>query len=1455
MTIREKSIGELTGQMKEVSRTIGESIAAPTVSPETFASLSADQLQRLFSRRFEIYRKILLERSTVGDTSVGLSDRELASMREYLRMLNAIDQYIADNPTGVEGEPRLEPFQVDVIRAIQRFIEEGNTRGYLTMAGGTGKTVVYTKLLDVMRPRKTLILSPSQPSIGQIKDKMQVFAEGLDVGQIYQHAKEYGHDITVTTPNSYLLDIAADPEYARQFDCVIFDEAHRYLAPRMRAGIAALREDALMLGFTQTEKYSDEKKVANYLPIRIGNIDISEAVALRAISAFQTIFIKTKVDVSDVTITPDGGLNDREMQELAEQVGLDITMVDTYKEFTPDKRAMAFFNRKTECIEAAALYNNEGVRAAAIYSGMSQTETNAILKAHRAGEIKVVVCMKKLAESYDDPGIEVVLCHRPTLSPVLESQRCTRATRIPSWERDILKHHFSDEQKLPPKVALIIEAIFQSRDPRKVQVTFPSIAGGSFLYPKNSPESTKPRIYLPPVPEQVYTIHGLQVIADHRMVYEMTEKMEKEKYGDPESGWLPLEAILQNPYFEGITSFLITSNVYRLELKHPEWVKLFVNREKNKLLKHFSPDLIAALKNEFPLFPEGWKSEDDEVLKTYRLGRERLKRTASAVSRTLRIPYQDLICSRGKRVAISPQFESLLPDLYTPIPAGANTISQLTQESGGRVSEAAIRDVVEPYRASHQDWFIKQMTKLEKESPYTLRYRPDKSFKGHEYLTRELCDIVREHFDFGEERVRKGRPRPGWRMRTSLESQYGPLPPRVEQVVQNNPDTAELRNFNKTVDRSYHPKIIAEWAKEAERLAKKHAEELRKRYRPAPHGWISLYDFWKETKFETPEILQVKLNRMEDHLTHTAYPLVYFLDASGIPNLHMSPTQVQLARIEFGLINRFSRQTVQPSNWREESRFEDEYGYDSENIDFLAKGTLALANKDTPEEKRTAMERSRNMAPDTDRILWHRALARITKESLSPAKKTLLERCVNPRPEGSRSIFELARELGLYALVYPDDYTKEEEKALFLARDANGIPNQHFPASIVADIKKRFTTRDVTPWGLEGISSTHTERRVTHDERERRYPLPPHGAMTADQLARMLRVNKNNAEYIAYTILNSGIGSRDTYQEEGADKPEQYYSKDICDIARSENPLIPREWIKDNAVINKYGYGADLYDVMDHLARVRKDLCIKHGTKYGLSPEGEMLLQRLIDRIPPGAEKIKHVAMHLNRTLEDVAALAAKYRAGDPDLFFYQRRPAGIQEYAIARLIALMKKWFDSGADKSGKPFSKHTLSDKEKAELKEIMFGPPYDAPREHRFPYGWRDRDSLMREYGKMGEHTQRYVAQHSMSVKILPHPKSKKAVYCYGPDVIYEWEQEAVEKSKSVTAFKDAPSNHLSLFELARNLGRDEITIDELTDSERDLLFTYKDKRGLPVDHLPTWTADKIRERLGVRIVDTI
>lgn len=78
------------------------------------------------------------------------------------------------------------------------------------------------------------------------------------------------------------------------------------------------------------------------------------------------------------------------------------------------------------------------IRAKAVYSkGMEETERDSIINEFKAGTLRVVVNNNILTTGFDHPGLDLIVCLRPTLSSVLWVQMLGRGTRpdfVSGWD-------------------------------------------------------------------------------------------------------------------------------------------------------------------------------------------------------------------------------------------------------------------------------------------------------------------------------------------------------------------------------------------------------------------------------------------------------------------------------------------------------------------------------------------------------------------------------------------------------------------------------------------------------------------------------------------------------------------------------------------------------------------------------------------------------------------------------------------------------------------------------------------------------------------------------------------------------------------------------------------------------------------------------------------------------------
>ena len=307
---------ELEHQLHKVQKIVGKetehALLPGSLHAEHILDMPIDQIEYLFARRYEIYRK-LIEKQDSGHFSnkSEMSGGELERMRKWLSALNSLDQYIQNHKDG--SEQVLRERQVTVFEDLRDFLEQGGTEGYVKLPTGVGKTVLFTELIEALN-LKTLVVVPTKLLVKQTTEAVEEFASDLEVGKIYSSAKEYGHQVTITTYDSLTSQLATGKIKPEDFDCVVLDEVHVSLSNKRVEAVKSFKE-AVKIGFTATPEYSPNKKVGNLLGHEIHRMDIKEAVEEGLLSPFSALIAKTEVDLSKVKIKENTGEYDERARE------------------------------------------------------------------------------------------------------------------------------------------------------------------------------------------------------------------------------------------------------------------------------------------------------------------------------------------------------------------------------------------------------------------------------------------------------------------------------------------------------------------------------------------------------------------------------------------------------------------------------------------------------------------------------------------------------------------------------------------------------------------------------------------------------------------------------------------------------------------------------------------------------------------------------------------------------------------------------------------------------------------------------------------------------------------------------------------------------------------------------------------------------------------------------------
>lgn len=329
----------------------------------------------------------------------------------------------------------LRPYQEEARQKVQEEWENGKKRTLLVLPTGTGKTIVFSKIIEdrVKKGERVLVIAHRGELLEQASDKLYK-STGLKTATEKAEQTSLGSFYRVVVGSVQTMQREKrlnqfPPEY---FDTIVIDEAHHAISDGYQRVLHHF-EDANVLGVTATPDRGDMRNLGSYFESLAYEYGLAEAIKSGYLSPIKALTIPLKLDLSNVK------------QQAGDFSTKDLgTALDPYLEQIAEEMKKQCFNRKTVVFlplvktsqKFRDILNKHGFKAAEVNGESADREQ--VLKDYEEGKYNVLCNSMLLTEGWDCPSVDCVIVLRPTKVRALYSQMVGRGTRLAPGKKELL---------------------------------------------------------------------------------------------------------------------------------------------------------------------------------------------------------------------------------------------------------------------------------------------------------------------------------------------------------------------------------------------------------------------------------------------------------------------------------------------------------------------------------------------------------------------------------------------------------------------------------------------------------------------------------------------------------------------------------------------------------------------------------------------------------------------------------------------------------------------------------------------------------------------------------------------------------------------------------------------------------------------------------------------------------
>ncbi|KIY00276.1 uncharacterized protein Z520_03961 [Fonsecaea multimorphosa CBS 102226] len=338
---------------------------------------------------------------------------------------------------------QLRAYQEECIQSVLSYLSKGHRRLGISLATGSGKTVIFTRLIDRIEPptriaQQTLILAHRRELVEQAARHCErAYPEksiDIEMGDIHASGAA---DITVASVRSMVSGERLSKYDPEKFKLVLVDEAHHIVAPGylqilQHFGLEKQTSSGpALVGVSATFSRFDGLKLGAAIDHIVYHKDYVDMIGEKWLSDVMFTTVKSKADLSRVRSGKDGDFQTGQLSAAVNtEITNDITVRAWMEEARDRKSTLVFCVDLNHVASLTSTFRKHGINAQSITSNTKKSVRGERLDAFKNREFPVLLNCGVFTEGTDVPNIDCVLLARPTKSRNLLVQMIGRGMRL-----------------------------------------------------------------------------------------------------------------------------------------------------------------------------------------------------------------------------------------------------------------------------------------------------------------------------------------------------------------------------------------------------------------------------------------------------------------------------------------------------------------------------------------------------------------------------------------------------------------------------------------------------------------------------------------------------------------------------------------------------------------------------------------------------------------------------------------------------------------------------------------------------------------------------------------------------------------------------------------------------------------------------------------------------------------